>query len=62
MKLTANSPEEYIAQLPKERKEVFIKLRDTINKNIPSGFEECINYGISKKLHCSLSHGYIFRS
>ena len=46
MKLTANSPEEYIAQLPKERKEVFIKIRDTINKNIPSGFEECINYGM----------------
>ena len=46
MKFTANSPEEYIAKLPKERTEVFIKLRDTINKNIPSGFEECINYGM----------------
>lgn len=46
MKFTANSPEEYIAKLPKERKEVFINLRDIINKNIPSGFEECMNYGM----------------
>ena len=46
MKSTATTPEEYIAQLPEDRKEVFEKLRSIILKNLPEGFEEGINYGM----------------
>ncbi len=46
MQLKANTPEEYIAQLPEDRKEVIKKLRAVIQKNLPKGFEECINYGM----------------
>lgn len=35
---------EYIDQVPEERAVAFKKLRQTILDNIPSGFEECINY------------------
>jgi len=46
MKYTATTPEEYIAQLPEDRKEVIEKLRSVILKNLPEGFEEGINYGM----------------
>ncbi|MEX2380708.1 MAG: DUF1801 domain-containing protein [Vicingaceae bacterium] len=46
MQYQANTPEAYIEQLPKERQDVIQKLRSTINKNIPRGFIECINYGM----------------
>lgn len=46
MQYKANSPEEYIAQLPKERQGVISKIRDVILKNIPKGFEEQISYGM----------------
>lgn len=42
----ATSPEEYITQIPEERKEAFEKLRATIQKNLPKGFEETISYGM----------------
>ena len=38
--------EDYIANVPEERREAFIKLRETILSSIPDGFEECINYGM----------------
>jgi len=41
-----NTPEEYIAQLPEERKIVIEKLRSIIKKNLPKGFEETMSYGI----------------
>lgn len=44
MRSTAASPEEYIAQLPQDRKEVFVRLRSVILKNLPEGFSEGINY------------------
>jgi hypothetical protein len=37
---------EYIENVPAERKEVFDRLRQVILDNLPSGFEECINYGM----------------
>jgi uncharacterized protein YdhG (YjbR/CyaY superfamily) len=40
----ANTPEEYIAQLPVDRKVVVQKLREIIKKNLPRGFEEDIKY------------------
>ena len=46
MKYVANSPEEYIAQLPEERQEPFNKLRDIILENLPKGFEEKMGYGM----------------
>ena len=42
----ANSPVEYIEQIPTERKESFLKLRQVILDNIPEGFQEEIGYGM----------------
>ena len=46
MKYSADSPKDYIDQLPEERKKAFNKLRKTVLDNIPKGFEECMNYGM----------------
>lgn len=46
MQYKANTPEEYIAQIPEDRKEVIQKLRAIINDNIPEGFKETISYGM----------------
>jgi uncharacterized protein YdhG (YjbR/CyaY superfamily) len=46
MQISAQTPEDYVAQLPDERKQVISKLREVIHKNIPKGFEETINYGM----------------
>ena len=46
MQYKAKSPEEYIAQLPEERKAAFSNLRSTILENLPKGFQECISYGM----------------
>jgi hypothetical protein len=36
----------YLEEIPLERVESFNKLRDVILKNIPKGYEECMNYGM----------------
>lgn len=46
MQYKANSPKEYIHQLPEERQEPVKKLREVIKKNLPKGFEEAMNYGM----------------
>ena len=46
MQSKAISPEQYINELPKDRKEVIKKLRKTILEKIPSGFEEQMSYGM----------------
>ncbi len=46
MKYSASTPEEYIAQIPKNRKNPIQKLRNVILNNLPKGFEEGINYGM----------------
>ena len=46
MQYKADSPEEYIEQLPIERQKVISKLRATILNNLPQGFEEQISYGM----------------
>jgi uncharacterized protein YdhG (YjbR/CyaY superfamily) len=46
MQYKANSPEDYISQLPKERQPVISKIRKVILENIPNGFQEQINYGM----------------
>lgn len=42
----AKSPEEYIQELPEERKAIIQKLRKTILDNLPDGFEEIMSYGM----------------
>ena len=44
MQYQATTPEDYISQIPEERKEAFQKLRETVQKNLPKGFEEGIQY------------------
>lgn len=46
MQSSARTPEEYISQLPEERKAVISKIREHILKNIPDGFEEQMSYGM----------------
>ena len=38
--------EDYIAQLPEDRKLIIEKLRRVIQANLPDGFEETLNYGM----------------
>ncbi len=46
MNSKANSPEEYIQELPEERKAIIQKLRKTILDNLPDGFQETMSYGM----------------
>ena len=46
MQSKAKTPDQYIKELPEERKEIMAKLRKTILDNLPLGFEEQINYGM----------------
>ena len=39
-------PEDYINELPDDRKEPISKLRNIINDNLPEGFEEGMNYNM----------------
>jgi hypothetical protein len=42
----AETPEQYIRELPKDRKPVMEKLRAVILENLPPGFEETMSYGM----------------
>lgn len=46
MQIKAKTPSEYISQIPEDKIYYFQKLRETILNNIPTGFEEQINYGM----------------
>lgn len=46
MQYKATSPDDYISQLPEDRKTPVTKLRQVILKNLPKGFEETMNYGM----------------
>lgn len=46
MQSKAKTPQEYIASLPEDRKESIEKLRNIVLKNLPKGFQECMNYGM----------------
>ncbi|WP_297088208.1 DUF1801 domain-containing protein [uncultured Draconibacterium sp.] len=60
MKIEANSPEEYISKLNEPRKSAFSKLRNVINENLPTGFEETMSYGMIGYVvpHTVYSAGY----
>ena len=63
MKIEANSPSEYLNQLPDDRKLLISKLRAVILQNLPEGVEEAMSYGMigfviphsvySKGYHCN---------
>jgi hypothetical protein len=44
MQSTASTPEEYMNNLPEERKAIMAELRKAIIQNLPQGFEEMISY------------------
>ncbi|MGB3161783.1 MAG: DUF1801 domain-containing protein [Carnobacterium sp.] len=46
MNYVSKDVEDYIRQLPEERKEPIEKLRETIRTNLPEGFEETLSYGM----------------
>ena len=46
MRSEAQSPEEYIKEMPEERQKAFSTLRKEIKKNLPKGFKEIMNYGM----------------
>ena len=46
MQIKADNPDQYIDQLPDDRKEVMKKLREAILGNLPKGFSETMSYGM----------------
>jgi len=46
MQSKASTPEQYLNELPEDRKEGMRKLRDVIAANIPTGFQEGMGYGM----------------
>ncbi|WP_299047799.1 DUF1801 domain-containing protein [uncultured Polaribacter sp.] len=44
MQYKASSPEDYINQVPEDRKETLKKLRNIIKDNLPKGFKEGMQY------------------
>ena len=45
-KSRAATVEEYLAELPPERREVISTVRDTIRKKLPKGYRETMNWGM----------------
>lgn len=45
MQSKAKTPDEYVAELPEDRKVAIATLRKVINDNLPKGFKECMGYG-----------------
>jgi len=60
MQSKAITVKDYLKELPAEKKAAFEELRDTINKNIPKGFEEQMSYGMIGYVvpHTLYSKGY----
>lgn len=46
MQSTVKTVNEYLDELPEERKTAFLKLRDSILNTLPKGFEEQMSYGM----------------
>ena len=46
MQSKATTVDDYIAELPADRKEAITKLRKEIKKNLPKGFVEAMGYGM----------------
>ncbi|KQT23940.1 hypothetical protein ASG22_07900 [Chryseobacterium sp. Leaf405] len=46
MQIPADSVDEYISKIPEERQEIFKRVFDAINDNLPKGFKQGMNYGM----------------
>ena len=46
MKSDAQSPEQYLEQLPEDRKQAMAALRSVLSDNLPEGFSETVGYGM----------------
>ena len=46
MQSEANTVEEYLAELPDERREMVETVRQVILENLPDGYEEAMNWGM----------------
>ncbi len=46
MQSKASTVDQYVKELPADRKDAVNELRNAINKNLPSGFEEVMSYGM----------------
>ena len=46
MQSKATSPDQYISELPEDRKTAVQKLREVTLENLPKGFEEVMSYGM----------------
>ena len=46
MQSSAQTIEQYLAEIPSDRNEEFSALRKTILENLPTGFEEIMSYGV----------------
>ena len=46
MKYNVNTPDDYMASLPEDRKQVIGKLRKLAAKHLPKGFKETMSYGM----------------
>lgn len=56
----AETPEQYIQELPEDRKPAINNLRSIILENLPSGFEETMSYGMIGYVvpHSIYTNGY----
>ena len=46
MAIKPETPDQYVEELPKDRKEVIQRLRTILKENLPVGYEEEISYGM----------------
>lgn len=46
MKNESKRIEDYLQQAPTKQSSGLINLRETINRNLPVGFQECMSYGM----------------
>jgi hypothetical protein len=46
MQSKATTPEEYIASLPEDRRQIISQIRKVLLKNLPRGFQETMGYGM----------------
>lgn len=60
MRILANTPDEYIDQLPHDRQQAISRLRTVIQENLPEGFEERIQYDMISYVvpHTTYPGGY----
>lgn len=42
----AKSVDEYLSELPEDRREVVATVRDLVRKSLPKGYEEAVNWGM----------------